>query len=84
MARRHLTTFGARPRDGGTGEGDDPGLDDSDMYQIALEGGELSVQSRPQFVADGDPGDHVCITVRVSRAGTLGEASNPKCVDVVG
>ena len=63
---------------------DDPGLDDSDMYQIALEGGELSVQSRPQFVADGDPGDHVCITVRVSRDGQLGDASNPKCVDIAG
>jgi serine/threonine protein kinase len=63
---------------------DDPGLDASDMYQIALEGGEQSVQSRPQFVADGDPGDHVCISVRVSRDGQLGDASNPKCVDIPG
>jgi len=63
---------------------DDPGLDDTDMYQIDLEGGALSVQSRPQFVASGEPGDHVCISVRVSRDGQLGDASNPKCVDIAG
>lgn len=63
---------------------DNPGLDDSDMYQIELEGGEVSVQSRPQFVADGEPGDHLCISVRVSRDGRLGDASNPKCVDIAG
>lgn len=67
-----------------TFEWNDPGLDATDMYQIALEGGEVSVQSRPRFVADGDPGDHVCISVRVSRDGQLGDASNPKCVDIPG
>ena len=61
-----------------------PGLEDSDAYQIALDGGEVSVQSRPEFLTDGTPGDQVCISVRVSRDGTLGEPSNPKCADITG
>ncbi|WP_411698522.1 serine/threonine-protein kinase [Conyzicola sp.] len=61
-----------------------PGLEESDAYQIALDGGEVSVQSTPEFLTDGDPGDHVCISVRVSRDGTLGDSSNPKCVDIAG
>jgi tRNA A-37 threonylcarbamoyl transferase component Bud32 len=62
----------------------DPGLDDADVYQVQLDGDPLSVQSRPEFVADGEAGDHMCITVRVSRDGRLGDESNPKCVDVTG
>jgi len=62
----------------------DPGIDSSDSYRVDLDGGEQSVQTQPTFTVDADDGDHVCITVRVSRDGTLGEASNPKCVDFVG
>ena len=62
----------------------DPGVDSSDSYRVELDGGEQSVQSQPTFTVDAEDGDHVCITVRVSRDGTLGEASNPKCVDFVG
>jgi serine/threonine protein kinase len=62
----------------------DPGLDDTDVYQVRLDGQPLSVQSRPEFVADGESGDHMCVTVRVSRDGRLGDESNPKCVDVAG
>ena len=62
----------------------DPGVGSSDSYRVELDGDELSLQSQPTFTVDTEAGDHVCITVRVSRAGTLGEASNPKCVDVVG
>jgi hypothetical protein len=61
-----------------------PGLEESDAYQIALDGGEVSVQSTPEFLTDASPGDHVCISVKVSRDGTLGESSNPKCVDITG
>jgi tRNA A-37 threonylcarbamoyl transferase component Bud32 len=61
-----------------------PGLEESDAYQIALDGGEVSVQSTPEFLTDASPGDHVCISVKVSRDGTLGESSNPKCVDIAG
>jgi len=59
-----------------------PGLEESDAYQIALDGGEVSVQSGPEFLTDAAPGDHVCISVKVSRDGTLGDSSNPKCVDI--
>jgi hypothetical protein len=62
----------------------DPGIDSSDSYRVDLDGGAQSVQTQPTFTVDADDGDHVCITVRVSRDGTLGEASNPKCVDFVG
>ena len=65
-------------------EWDDPGLGTADAYQIAVNGGGQSVQSQPAFTVDADPGDHVCLTVRVSRDGRLGEASNPKCVDIPG
>jgi len=61
---------------------DDPGLADDDAYQISVDGGSVSVQTQPAFVVNTDPGDHTCITVRVSRDGRLGDASNPKCVDV--
>ena len=61
-----------------------PGLEESDAYQIALDGGEVSVQTTPEFLTDGDPGEQVCISVRVTRDGTLGDSSNPKCVDITG
>nr|WP_281381878.1 protein kinase [Conyzicola lurida] len=60
----------------------DPGIDERDSYQIQLDGQQFGLQSRTEFVADGDPGDHICLSVRVSRNGTLGDESNPKCVDV--
>ena len=61
-----------------------PGLEETDSYQISLDGGDVSVQSSPEFLTDASPGDHVCISVKVSRDGTLGDSSNPKCVDIVG
>jgi len=61
----------------------DPGIDASDSYHVDL-GGELSVQSQPSFTVDAEDGDRVCITVQVSRDGTLGAESNPKCVDFTG
>jgi len=62
----------------------DPGLSTTDAYQVAVNGGGQSVQNQPSFVVDAGAGDHICITVRVSRDGKLGEPSNPKCVDVPG
>jgi tRNA A-37 threonylcarbamoyl transferase component Bud32 len=67
-----------------TFEWSDPGIESADSYRVDLDGGEQSVQSQPTFTVDAEEGDHVCITVRVSRDGSLGEASNPKCVDVAG
>ena len=63
-------------------EWNDPGLATTDAYQVAVNGGGQSVQNQPSFVVDAGAGDHICITVRVSRDGKLGEPSNPKCVDV--
>ena len=60
----------------------DPGLADADAYQIDINGGGQSVQSQEAFVVDTEPGDYVCITVRVTRAGWLGAPSNPKCVEI--
>jgi serine/threonine protein kinase len=61
----------------------DPGLASGDRYQVSYEG-EVSVQSAPTFAVDAEEGDSICITVRVNRDGTLGNASNPKCLDVTG
>jgi serine/threonine protein kinase len=63
-------------------EWNNPGLATTDAYQVAVNGGGQSVQNQPSFVVDAGAGDHICITVRVSRDGKLGEPSNPKCVDV--
>lgn len=63
-------------------EWSDPGLGTNDTYQISVDGGSDSVQSQPAFVVNAAPGDRVCVTVRVSREGRLGDESNPKCVDV--
>ena len=60
----------------------DPGLATDDSYQVSINGGGQSVQSQKAFAVDVSAGDHVCITVRVTREGRLGDASNPKCVDV--
>jgi hypothetical protein len=62
----------------------DPGISDDDTYQIAVSGGNSSIQRSPQFVVDADAGDRVCITVTVNRDGKTGPKSNEKCVDVQG
>jgi tRNA A-37 threonylcarbamoyl transferase component Bud32 len=65
-----------------TFEWNNPGVGTDDAYQVSINGGGQSVQSQPTFVVDATPGDHVCITVRVTRDGRLGDESNPKCVDI--
>ena len=60
----------------------DPGLADTDSYQIVT-GGQPAVQQREaSFVVDAEPGDRVCITVTVNREGKTGNASGEKCADI--
>jgi len=60
----------------------DPGLADSDRYQIQVVGGTSSIQLSPQFVVDASVGETICITVAVNRDGKTGNPSAEKCVDV--
>ena len=60
----------------------DPGLADSDRYQIQVVGGTSSIQLSPKFVVDATVGETVCITVAVNRDGKTGNPSAEKCVDV--
>jgi len=64
----------------------DPGLAEGDRYEIAVtQDGVAStpaLQSASRFVVDADPGETVCVTVRVNRSGSMGAASAEKCVDV--
>ncbi len=60
-----------------------PGLDDEDRYQIAVDGVQTSIQAQPSFVVDAQSGDTVCITVTVNRDGEPGDPSTEKCIDVL-
>ena len=62
----------------------DPGLDDTDSYQITTSNGESSIQRSPEFTVVAEPGDEICITVTVNREGKTGPASNEKCADIPG
>lgn len=62
----------------------DPGIDSGDSYQVSVDGGDVGVQSQTAFVVDAGPGDVVCLSVRVIRAGALGALSNPKCIEFAG
>lgn len=61
----------------------DPGIKDTDTYQISTGTGAPAVQQHgTSFVVDASAGDHVCITVTVNREGKTGDASSQKCADV--
>ena len=62
----------------------DPGIDDADSYQVAINGGSVSVQTSESFQYQAEPGDSVCIIVTVNHGAQLGTPSSPKCVDVAG
>jgi tRNA A-37 threonylcarbamoyl transferase component Bud32 len=62
----------------------DPGLADGDSYQITTSDGRSSIQSTESFAVDAAPGDRICITVTVNRAGKTGQPSAEKCADVEG
>ncbi|MFM9876438.1 MAG: serine/threonine-protein kinase [Rhodoglobus sp.] len=61
----------------------DPGLGETDTFQVSTSDGGPPVQQRgTSFVVDAEPGDRVCITVAVNRAGKTGSPSSEKCADV--
>jgi len=62
----------------------DPGITTDDSYQVIVDGDGVSIQSQSSFVVDARHGDVVCVSVRVVRAGQLGEPSNPQCVEFAG
>lgn len=59
----------------------DPGLKQSDAYEITMLDGRSSLQRGTTFLTDARAGTRVCITVTVNRDGKVGAASNEKCVD---
>ncbi|WP_255447687.1 serine/threonine-protein kinase [Schumannella sp. 10F1B-5-1] len=62
---------------------DDPGLRAGDRYVVQVDDDTPSIQQAATFQVDAAAGSTVCITVTVNRDGRTGEASSPKCVDVV-
>jgi serine/threonine protein kinase len=62
---------------------DDPGISDTDQYQVTTTDDGSSLQTDNRFAVNGRAGEHVCITVAVNREGKLGDATN-HCADVPG
>jgi hypothetical protein len=63
---------------------DDPGLAAGDLYSIRSNDGTTSTQTSPEFTLQNVESGAACITVRVSRAGKIGDPSGEKCVDLAG
>lgn len=57
----------------------DPGVRADDLYEIEVDDSSTSTQRSTTFVVAGEPGDTVCITVRVNRDGSLGDRSPESC-----
>ncbi len=62
----------------------DPGLTESDSYQITTHDGLVSTQRATDFQVDVAAAERVCITVTVIREGKMGAPSGQKCSDVPG
>lgn len=61
----------------------DPGVLPDDTYQIATnQGTSRSIQQSTTFSVDAKPGERVCVTVTINRAGKTGDPSGEKCVEV--
>lgn len=60
-----------------------PGVLPGDTYQISTnQGASRSIQQSTTFSVNTKPGDHVCVTVTINRAGKTGDTSSEKCVEV--
>jgi serine/threonine protein kinase len=58
----------------------DPGIADGDRYQVTTADGRTGMQESTSFVVAAQPGERVCVTVSVNRAGSTGPPSSQKCV----
>ena len=58
----------------------DPGIQDTDAYQVAVDDEPPSTQRATEFRVDAKPGQTVCVTITVNRDGDTGEPSGQKCV----
>ncbi|HET8958223.1 MAG TPA: serine/threonine-protein kinase [Microcella sp.] len=57
----------------------DPGISASDAYRVSVDGQPPAVQRATEFAVVADPGEQVCVTVRVTREGRVGPPSSEKC-----
>jgi serine/threonine protein kinase len=57
----------------------DPGLRSGDTYVVTAGTGAPSTQTATTFMAPAQPGEQVCVSVTVNRAGKNGAASTEKC-----
>ncbi|MGW4927723.1 serine/threonine-protein kinase [Agromyces sp. NPDC004153] len=63
---------------------DDPGIQGSDAYLVAVDGEPEPVQRVARVEIPVQEGDRVCVTVTVTREGKSGDPSAERCVDVTG
>jgi eukaryotic-like serine/threonine-protein kinase len=63
---------------------DDPGLATGDGYHVRVDNGTPAVQRAAEFAVVAEPGQRVCIVVRVTREGRVGPPSAEKCIQMDG
>ena len=63
---------------------DDPGIQGSDAYVVAVDGNPEPMQRTARIDVPVQEGDRVCVTVTVTREGKSGAPSAERCVDVTG
>jgi len=63
---------------------DDPGLAVGDSYHVRVDDGTPAIQRSSEFAVVTEPGQRVCIVVRVAREGRIGPASAERCIQTDG
>lgn len=63
---------------------DDPGLAAGDSYHVRVDDGTPALQRTAEFAVVAEPGQRVCIVVRVAREGRIGPASAEQCIQTEG
>ncbi|WAB80964.1 serine/threonine-protein kinase [Microcella daejeonensis] len=62
----------------------DPGIRETDAFQVRVEGGESTVQRSTEFSVAAPEGTRVCLTVSVTREGRVGPSSAEQCAESAG